>query len=233
MTQINFQLGKPASADELLEYFTRLIPTGKDDLEKARRLITASSREVWPYQAAALYCLANQYRQPQTNILEIGTAYGYTSAVMTLATPLAQITTLNPTQWEAEDARQSLRGYNVTVVEAKSWDYLHANQQLEHPVLYDLIFVDGDHKRVAHDMPWWTYLRAGGLFIFHDYAPEWSTRPCPPVYEELGRFARWVSREPDILIVDDHDVGMAGWYRRPTDPAIYAMEVPGTKPLTM
>lgn len=203
--------GTPQS---LLDHFLGVDPLVAQHLAKAREMVMKTKREVEPYQAAALHTFAAQYNAPGETILEIGTAYGYTVAVMALAAPQARVIGLNPTTHEADAARQALRVLpNVEIVERKSWDYLpFASVQLS------MVFVDGDHKRVAYDLPYWNHLRVGGFFVHHDYSPAESERPCPPVFTCLNAFADWLGREPDELIVDNNQVGMAGWLYQSQDP---------------
>lgn len=192
-------------------------------LAEVRSNVPTLKREIAKYQAAALYKLARQYNRANARILEIGTAWGYSAAVMSSAAPLAEIVTLNPDPKEAEIAVRNLDRYpNVHVEIVKSWDFLNAS-----PGAFDMIFCDGDHKRVWLDLPGWNFLNVGGLFLFHDYAPAGATegkdgklRECPPVFEAVNAFAFGLGREPDVLIVDDGGVGMAGWYRHENDPDV-------------
>lgn len=180
-------------------------------LETVRRIIPWSQREVYTYQALFLHTLIKTFN-PQS-ILEIGTAYGYTAAIMAEATG-SPIITLNPNEEEFEQARENLEHWeNVEPIKTKSWTYL-----AETVGKFDFIFVDGDHAKVRRDMPWWNRLRSKGLFLFHDYSPHGSGRPTPTVYKVVNNFADYLGRDPDVLIVDDEDVGMAGFVRQPTDP---------------
>lgn len=197
--------------DEILEAALALHPEAKDALQEARRATQRGKQEVYPYQAACLYALAAQYNRKGANILEIGTYYGYSAAVMAQAAPLAHIVTLNPTEWEFNSATENLRRFeNVRVKCIESQSYLDGYND---PPL-DMIFVDGDHKRVKEDLPWWDELAPDGLMIFHDFSPGGSKRQCPPVWRALHEFAAVLGREPDVLIVDDGLAGMAGWYKR-------------------
>lgn len=185
-------------------------------LARARVSVPYGKQEVFQYQAACLFALARPYDREGARLLEIGTYYGFSAAVLAQAAPQATIVTLNPTAWEVTSARVSLAGFpNVSVMEVRSWDYL-AMIDGEHR--YDLVFVDGDHKRVRRDLPWWNRLTDGGLFVFHDYSPSGSGRACPPVYRALNDFRAWLGRDFDVLVVDDREVGLAGWYRRGDDP---------------
>lgn len=183
-----------------------LILIMKDNPNVADALLVSSNikAQLEPYQAAALLTLAAKY--DGGDILEIGTFVGYSASLMAQAAPNATITTLNPAVHEAMVARQSLFPYpNVTVIEQKSWDYLrtYAGPHL------DMIFVDGDHKRVEKDLPWWSWLNSGGLMLFHDYTPHSSPHVCHAV-DSMSELLR---KEPDVLLVDTNDVGMAGFIK--------------------
>lgn len=155
------------------------------------------------HQAAALYVLAGKHNGG--HILEIGTLAGYSASLMAQAAPEAKIVTLNPAENEIPVATANLARYqNIQIVMAKSWDYL---TDYKGPKL-DLIFVDGDHKRVGKDMPWWDWLAGGGLMLFHDYSP----KACPPVYEAVNQLGERLGRGPDVLIMDEEKVGLAGFY---------------------
>jgi predicted O-methyltransferase YrrM len=192
-------------------------------LKRVRSRVPALKREIAIYQAAALYTIVRPLRGQGARILEIGTAWGYSAAVMAEAAPDAQIVTLNPLVEEAAIAQEHLRHYpNVEVRMQKSWDYLKAYTGAP----FDFIFVDGDHKRVRLDLPWWDRLKVGGGILFHDYAPEGTYRACPPVYNALNDFASTLGHEFDYLIVDDGGVGMAGFIK---EQAMSAKQVAGER----
>lgn len=198
--------------EAILEHVRMIYPDVDVDavIAYARQATQRGKQEIYTYQAACLFTLAKAYNWSGTNILEFGTYYGFSAAVLAQATPLAQIVTLNPTEWEQQAAAENLRRWkNVEVKLSTSQELLKGYNG---PVL-DLIFVDGDHKRIQEDLPWWNWLAPGGLMLFHDYSPEGSKRQCPPVWRALHEFAEQIGREPDVLIVDDGLAGMAGWYK--------------------
>lgn len=216
--------------DKILAACGDIAPEVYDALTKVRQMVPTYKREIWKYQAAALYCVARQFNTQGARLLEIGTAWGYSAAIIAEACPSASLVTLNPHAEEAAAARMHLGTWpNVSVLEHKSVEFLHLWQgdrpdhefalpSIHSGYLFDMVWVDGDHKRVALDFPFWNHLREGGLFIFHDFSPEWSTRPCVPVYNGLMRFRELLGRDFDVLICDDSDTGIAGWYRRAGDP---------------
>lgn len=194
------------------------------DLEHVHQAWSMTSRgnntrqAVYKYQAAVLYLMARQYDQPDSLILEIGTYYGYTAAILGLSAPTAQVLTLNSLPWEVEKATSNLGELrNVRPVWTKSWDYLETYDGPE-PAM---VFIDGDHKKIGRDLPWWNWVRVGGLMLLHDYSPNGSRRACPPVYRGARRFVNFIGREPDVLVIDDGLAGMAGWYKLESDRDIY------------
>lgn len=209
LSEIKFQL-KGLSADQIVCQMKSVCPEVEDVLTAVREHIPPYKREVWYYQAALLYVLTQQYNFDGANILEIGTALGYTASVMALAAPKAQIITLNPKENEVPIARKNVSRYtNVTIIQEKSWDYLatYGGPKL------DLLFVDGDHKRIQLDLPWWNWLEKGGLFFHHDFAPLGSARECLPVFYTLSGFAAGLGRPFDVVVMDDKKVGMVGFYK--------------------
>ena len=180
-------------------------------IERVRSHVGWVKREVYTYQAVVLYVLVQDYNRPDAHILEIGTAMGFSCSYLAEGAPLAHIVTLNPKQVEVDTARKNLSPYsNVTLAQELSWDYL---ARYGGPLL-DMIFVDGDHNAIGHDLPWWNWLAIGGLMMFHDYAPADTIRPCPPVYDAVNALANKLCRKLDVKVIDDDGVGLVGLYRR-------------------
>lgn len=158
--------------------------------------------QLLPWQAAALFKLTLPYDQPGAMILEIGTGAGYSTAIMAQAASGAHIVTLNTNEAERILSLKTLSSWrNVQSIGRSSWDFL-ADYAGPH---FDVIFVDGDHKRVARDLPWWDWVAPGGLMLFHDY----SERQCPPVYAALNDWGR----DFDVLLMDSDGIGIAGFYK--------------------
>lgn len=196
--------------DGLIEAVAIDCPEIYDVLDRVREQVPFVKREILRHEAAVLYMLARDLDCEGARFLEIGTAWGYSAAVLAEAAPCATITTLNPKRSEYELAVQHLIDYdNVVPLMTHSWDYLKDG---DHE--FDLVFVDGDHDQVARDLPWWDRLRESGLMLFHDYSPDGAGRPCQQVVDVVDQFAAQLGRKPDVLVKDDRNVGMAGFYVR-------------------
>ncbi len=176
-------------------------------VKRARETIAPAIGQMEDWQGCALYALARPYNRNGAQILEIGTAGGFSAAILTLACPKASITTLNPARHEVDAAARRLAVFsNVTVLSIASWDYLRCY----HGPALDLVWVDGDHRQVGRDLPWYQWLRPGGLMLFHDYSPA----ACPPVFTTVNAWASEMGRSADVSLMDDRLLGMAGFYRR-------------------
>jgi predicted O-methyltransferase YrrM len=201
------------TADEWLDYYIDLHPELVGLRQQADQLVKNTKKAVWPYQAAALYHLAKPYNGGKA--LEIGTAYGYSCFYLASAMPDSHITTLNASIGEVEAVKENgtLDQFpNVEILHRLSWEYFNESNGTAE---YNFIFVDGDHKRVRLDFPFFNRLLDGGLMFFHDYSPLGSRRHCPPVYEGINELAEFLGREPDVKVIDDGLVGMAGFIRQP------------------
>lgn len=156
-----------------------------------------------PHQYAFLYHLAEPYNGGR--ILDIGAFKGRSALVLSYACPDARIVTLEPYRFD-EARRNTRRRRNITVVKEYSWRYLAAHPK----ATFDLVLVDGNHKKVQLDIPWFNRLACGGLILFHDYSPV----TVPHVYRPVNNMGRRLGREPDVLLMDEKDIGIAGFYRR-------------------
>jgi len=111
--------------DNLLRHLLNTYPEMQAALDRARKHVPNAKpkREIALYQAAALYALATPYNGKR--LLEIGTALGYSAAVLAEACPDAEIITLNPNAEEVIVATRNLAAYpRVKVLPIKSWDFL-------------------------------------------------------------------------------------------------------------
>lgn len=184
-------------------------------INKAKSVKNPYKGTIQDYQAAWLYVLAKQYNKPDYRILEIGTGKGYSTSFLALACPDAHITSISIRADEQQEAKQALDKLGILNVElitvSSSWEWLAS---LDNAPYYDMIFVDGDHNRVSKDLAFWDELRTGGLFLFHDYCPDYAANPQPIVFNELNKFKKSLDRTDfDVLIVDNEDIGMAGLYK--------------------
>lgn len=185
------------------------------------------------YQALALFLLAKAYNREGARILEIGTGHGSSGVLLSKAAPLASIVSLTTSAGEqvvASRLWQETGCTNIVCRVESSWDVLARNAEP-----WDLIFVDGDHNRIARDLPWFNHLTIGGLLICHDYSPQDARSPSAIVYAELNAMAERLGRAFDVRVVDEDKIGMAGFYRRegetvPESPAPAEIPAPPKPP---
>lgn len=199
--------------EQWLEYYLDQHPELIGVEQQARKVVKNTKKAVFAYQAAALYHYAKPYDGGKA--LEIGTAYGYSGFYLASAMPNSQITTLNASEGEVVAVQQAgvfNKHPNVTILHRISWEFL---KEGDGTAEYNFIFIDGDHKRVKNDFPFFNRLVDGGLVMFHDYSPLGSKRHCPPVYEAVNELAEYLGRPPDVLVVDSGEVGLAGFVRQP------------------
>lgn len=121
------------------------------------------------------------------NVLEIGSAYGYSAVAMALAG--ARVVAVDPHNWlpSLEVMQKNLAAYEVT----DQVDIRVARSNDEMPRLYeegrrfDLIWIDGDHsaEAVTHDVTWALKLLypETGILACHDY----DETTCPGVRQAL------------------------------------------------
>ena len=206
--------------DEIIKRCMKMAPEVQSVIDKCLEQFPIKKRMITPYQAAPLYVLTKEL-QPRL-IVELGTFHGFTAGIMANAARRAKIITCNPKAWEVEVARKCLELYqNVEVVEEKSWDILGKYDNI------DMVFVDGDHAQIVRDLPWWNHINVGGLFFHHDYTPEdaETKRRCPVVYEALNEFAEYLGHGPDVEIIDNEGLGMAGFYKLTSDKDVEVKQV--------
>jgi len=185
-------------------------------IAEVRQHVPRHHKEVWEEIAVAIALLASQYNRRDARLLEWGTNRGFTAAVLRLAAPEAEVTTLEPNRSLRRAARTHLTSLDIHVRPETSAAYLEVDDHT-----YDMIFVDGDHKHISADLPWYNRLVTGGLFLHHDFSPAGSSRPCPRVYKALNGFAAHLAPPADVQMADDTGTGIAGWYRREGETLIW------------
>jgi predicted O-methyltransferase YrrM len=130
-----------------------------------------------------------------TDILEVGSAFGYSAIAMALANPAAHVTAIDPhnqlgSHPIAGGSREVMAGNLEAYGVADRVTMLVTTSQQALPGLelgsFDLVFIDADHVEaaVAHDVTWaLKLLRGGGVLACHDWE-EWT---CPGVKAALEK----------------------------------------------
>jgi predicted O-methyltransferase YrrM len=138
---------------------------------------------VLPAEASALAALA----AAAGDVLEIGSAYGYSAAVMALAG--ARVTAVDPHTWlpgSLAAMEHNLDAYGVAdrvrIITGHSPGEVN---DLGLDTTFGLVFVDGDHSAQAvraDTAAAFGVLREGGILACHDYGEDCC---CPGVREAL------------------------------------------------
>lgn len=120
------------------------------------------------------------------DVLEIGSAYGYSAIVMALAG--ATVTAVDPHTWLDSLGPMAANLTEYGVVERVAIHPSDSRAVLPHLVhagtSFDLAWIDGDHEAhmVRHDVEWARQLlRPGGTLVVHDY----DEAICPGVRQAL------------------------------------------------
>lgn len=120
------------------------------------------------------------------DVLEIGTAYGYSTVALALVAN--QVTAVDPHLTHASygDVLANLKAYGVTATVLRDYSQIALPALLRAGMRYDLVWIDGDHtaEGVEHDVVWaLKLLKPGGVLACHD----WDEVTCPGVRVALER----------------------------------------------
>lgn len=133
----------------------------------------------------------------QADVLEIGSAYGYSAVAMALVG--ARVTAVDPHTWlnSYDTMAANLAAYNVgeRVHIHQGYSYAVLPALAESGLRFDLIWIDGDHEAAAvtHDVTWaLKLLRPTGTLACHDY----DEVTCPGVRQALDAW------KPPVKLVD-------------------------------
>lgn len=161
--------------------------------------------QVGLHQACGLMLMARQFNGG--DILNIGCAYGYSTACLAEGAPDSHILSLDVNHKRLAIAKKNLNRYRkVELLRMRSWAYLeqYAGQR------WDMVFVDGCHREIWRDMPFYNQVKVDGLFMSHDYIPA----RFPFVVEALDSLTVQFSRPFDVKIFDDRGAGVVGMIRQ-------------------
>jgi predicted O-methyltransferase YrrM len=155
------------------------------------------STSITEAEAARLADLADGKR-----VLEVGAAFGFSA--VTMARRATFVTSVDPHQW-LNSYGPMLRNLTAYGVSKQVGIYIASSAEamptlVDRGVLFDLIFIDGDHAEAAveHDVTWARKLLApGGVLACHD----WDEDTCPGVRAALERILGVPPELTDTLAV--------------------------------
>ena len=118
-------------------------------------------------KTAELLCSLIQKHQPK-NILEIGTAIGYSGTLMLLSCDKSHLTTLDANQVMCQKAQDTFKQYGVdgraTILNTDALDFFKTNTQK-----FDFIFLDGPKGQYIKYLPYLKQsLNSGGVCFCDD-----------------------------------------------------------------
>jgi hypothetical protein len=119
-------------------------------------------------------------------VLEIGTAYGYSTVALALVAK--HVTAVDPhlTHGSYGDVLVNLAAYGVTATVVRDYSQIALPALHGAGMRYDLVWIDGDHtaEGVEHDVTWaMKLLNRGGVIACHDY----DEATCPGVRMALDK----------------------------------------------
>jgi SAM-dependent methyltransferase len=177
------------------------------------------------------------------DVLEIGSAYGYSTVALALVAK--SVTAIDPhithNSFGTLHANLGIYGVagKVTVVRGFSQDLLPkmvaVGDKVKKPKRFDLVWIDGDHtaSTVEHDVTWaLKLLKPGGVLACHDY----DEVTCPGVRQALDKLFGGPGELTDTLAVYRTVSGPdeSGIYsitlRAPDDPGVYAVDMAKSVP---
>jgi len=195
---VNLTFIAHGTATELQARVDARWPLGPMVYHWVRQHVPRSPLEMQPYQACALYGLAQAY--DGGHIVEIGCGLGFSAGMLAWGAPNAVITSVDIDPEHVQTARASLAAYpHVTVMQGDSHDA--ALRDGLGPL--DMVFVDGDHgPEMVRDLAWFNVLRPGGLLLVHDFNYQ-SAQHFPDVVWGVMGFLRTIGRaQPDVLLME-------------------------------
>lgn len=162
-----------------------------------------ASTSLKPLKEAALIARTADYFQCKT-ILELGTSFGLTTALVAMLNPDANIITVEGSEAVAQRANEvfaQLPQHNITLIN-KEFDVAIADQSLEIGVPFDFVIIDGNHRMVP-TLRYFEYLldfcAEDAIFVFDDI--RWSK-------EMLRAWKQISSHQRITLALDMFGMGM-------------------------
>ncbi len=117
--------------------------------------------------------LLKKFENRKINILEIGSYEGRSATFMLEYLPYSTITCIDPFFGDTNErftSNMQSYGDRVIKIRSKANPILHDLNEAERK--YDLIYIDGDHRRqptFSHSVLSWPLLKIGGIIIWDDY----------------------------------------------------------------
>lgn len=157
------------------EYLLSLEPDLPEYLEELRETAEAAQVPIIRREAQALLRFLADLRQPK-NILEVGTAVGFSACYLSELAPQAAITTVEKVPAKIAEAKKNFVRFQkerISLLEGDAADVLR--QLAEQKQVYDFVFLDAAKAQYGVYLPYlFSMLAEGGLLITDNVFQEGS-----------------------------------------------------------
>lgn len=157
------------------EYLLSLEPDLPEYLEELRETAEAAQVPIIRREAQALLRFLADLRQPK-NILEVGTAVGFSACYLSELAPQAAITTVEKVPAKIAEAKKNFVRFQkerISLLEGDAADVLR--ELAEQKQVYDFVFLDAAKAQYGVYLPYlFSMLAEGGLLITDNVFQEGS-----------------------------------------------------------
>lgn len=157
------------------EYLLSLEPDLPEYLEELRETAEAAQVPIIRREAQALLRFLADLRQPK-NILEVGTAVGFSACYLSELAPRAAITTVEKVPARIAEAKKNFVRFQkerISLLEGDAADVLR--QLAEQKQVYDFVFLDAAKAQYGVYLPYlFSMLAEGGMLITDNVFQEGS-----------------------------------------------------------
>ncbi|MGT2907086.1 O-methyltransferase [Streptococcus dentiloxodontae] len=163
----NHNMRRPIVKDELVHYMRTRQQQNEGHLAELEAFAHQENIPIIQHEVVAYFRFLMQTLQPQ-NILEIGTAIGFSALLMAEYAPDAKITTIDRNEEMTAYARENFARYDkrcqINLLEGEAADILN-NLKDE----YDFVFMDSAKSKYIVFLPEvLKHLKVGGVIVFDD-----------------------------------------------------------------
>lgn len=163
----NHNMRRPVVKEDVVHYMRTKQKQNTGHLAELEAFARKENIPIIQHEVVAYFRLLMQTLQPQ-NILEIGTAIGFSALLMAEYAPNAKITTIDRNEEMIAFAKENFAKYDtrqqITLVEGDAVDMLETLEET-----YDFVFMDSAKSKYVVFLPEvLKRLKVGGVIVFDD-----------------------------------------------------------------